>query len=115
MPEKVELFKVSYMIPMPETVAKQGWYWPEVLLVERGKMEREHVEHCASGQHAQLPNYIRERYGIPPLAEGAFKPITRARKAVWEKRHASAAKAATETKKGPTKRAETKRTPKPAQ
>ncbi|MBL9100337.1 MAG: hypothetical protein JNL82_05235 [Myxococcales bacterium] len=94
MPEKVELWKVSYKIPAPETVARQGWYWPEVLLFDTGREEKQHTEKCLTGEQAQLPDEIRERHGIAPLGDVKFKPIARSKLPTWEKRHATAAKAA---------------------
>jgi hypothetical protein len=86
MPEKVELWKVSYKIPAPETVARQGWYWPEVLLYQSGREERQHTEKCVTAEHGQLPDEIRERHGMQPLPEGAFVPLPNQRYKAWEKR-----------------------------
>ena len=94
MPEKVELWKVSYKIPAPETVARQGWYWPEVLLYQSGREERQHTEKCVTAEHGQLPDEIRERHGMPPLGDVKFKGTARPKQPAWEKRHAVASKAA---------------------
>ncbi len=86
MPEKVELFKVSYKMPPPEAVAKQGWYVPHTLLHDTGREERQHVEKCATAIQGQLPDSIRERHGLPLLPEGSFIPMPNMRKKTWDKR-----------------------------
>jgi hypothetical protein len=86
MPQKVELFKLSYKMPAPETVVQQGWYWPEELLVATGKEEREYSEKCSTAIHGQLPNFIRERHGIPLLDDKTFKPWVKSKKKTWDRR-----------------------------
>ncbi len=86
MPQKVELFKLTYKMPAPETVVKQGWYWPEVLLRETGKEEREYSEKCATAVHGQLPNFIRERHGIPTIDDKVYKPWVKSKKKTWDRR-----------------------------
>jgi hypothetical protein len=93
MPEKVELWKVSYKIPAPETVARQGWYWPEVLLYQSGREERQHTEKCVTAEHGQLPDEIRERHGMQPLGDVKFRGTARPKLPAWEKRNQAAAKA----------------------
>lgn len=87
MPQKVELYKVSYRMPAPEIVAKQGWYSPEKLLYDTGREERQHTTKCASSDHGQLPNFIRERHGLPLLEEGVYKPWIHNKKKAWDKRY----------------------------
>ena len=86
MPQKVELFKLTYKMPSPEMVAKQGWYVPAKLLHDTGREERQYTEKCANAVHGQLPNYIRERHGIPPLEDKVFKPWVQSKKKAWDKR-----------------------------
>ena len=86
MPQKVELFKLTYKMPAPETVVQHGWYWPEKLLVDTGKEEREYTEKCATAVQGQLPNYIRERHGIPLLDDKVYKPWVKSKKKTWDKR-----------------------------
>jgi len=86
MPEKVELFKISYKMPAPETVARQGWYVPEQLLYDTGREERAHTEKCSTAIQGQLPDFIRARHGLPPLPEGAYKPLVVKRLKGWERR-----------------------------
>ncbi|HEY8375283.1 MAG TPA: hypothetical protein VIK91_02290, partial [Nannocystis sp.] len=88
MPQKVELYKVSYGIPSPEAVSKQGWYRPERLLFERGRQFVEHTTKCATSEHGQLPNSIRARHGLPLLEEGVFRPRSQGgKKKAWDKRY----------------------------
>jgi hypothetical protein len=93
MPEKVELFKVSYKMPPPDVVARQGWYDPHKLLYDTGREERQHVEKCATAIHGQLPDSIRERHGLPPLGDVKFRGTARPKLPAWEKRNQAAAKA----------------------
>jgi hypothetical protein len=86
MPQKVELFKLTYKMPSPEMVAKQGWYVPAKLLHDTGREERQYTEKCASAVHGQLPNFIRERHGIPLLEDKVFKPWVQNKKKAWDKR-----------------------------
>jgi hypothetical protein len=86
MPQKVELFKLTYKMPAPETVVAQGWYWPEVLLRDTGKEERQYSEKCANAVQGQLPNFIRERHGIPPIDDKVYKPWVKTKLKTWEKR-----------------------------
>jgi hypothetical protein len=87
-PQKVELYKVSYRMPPPELVIKQGWYSPERLLYQVGRESKQHTTKCASVEHGQLPNEIRERHGLPLLEDGVFKPRSAAsKKKAWDKRY----------------------------
>jgi hypothetical protein len=91
MPQKVELFKISYKMPSPDIVATQGWYVPEKLLYDTGREEKAHTETCATAIQGQLPDAIRERHGLPPLKEGEFKPLVVKRLKGWERRLETAA------------------------
>ena len=86
MPQKVELFKLTYKMPSPEMVARQGWYVPAKLLHDTGREERQYTEKCATAIHGQLPNSIRERHGIPLLDEKGFKAWVKSKKKAWDKR-----------------------------
>ncbi|MGB1276814.1 MAG: hypothetical protein ACPG77_13795, partial [Nannocystaceae bacterium] len=85
-PKKIELFKISYRMPTPEQVATMGWYRPAELMRLRGRRVRKHVETCKSGVNAQLPNFIRERYGLPLVDEKSVKLWEKKRLEKWEKR-----------------------------
>ncbi|MBK8233994.1 MAG: hypothetical protein IPK74_00420 [Deltaproteobacteria bacterium] len=84
---EVKLVKVSYRIPTPEQVARNGYYVAEELLARTGKEEVVHTERCASAVIGQLPDDIRAAQGLPPLPEGAYKPWIKRRKAGWERAH----------------------------
>ncbi len=86
MPQKIELFKLTYKMPSPEMVARQGWYHPDTLLHDTGKEERQYTEKCANAIHGQLPNFIRERHGIPLLDDKAFKAWVKDKKKAWDAR-----------------------------
>jgi hypothetical protein len=91
-PKQVDLVKVSYPIPTPEEVAKNGPYVPEERLKRHRSSRHVHTTKC-DDVNAQLPNYIRERHGLPPLPEDQpFKPWNKQRKAAWDKRVAGLAK-----------------------
>ncbi len=86
-PRKVELVKVWYKIPSPEQVRKHGWYSPEDLLARSGAEKVEHVEHCKNAIMGQLPDFVRERYGLPPLPESTpYRPWLKHKKEAWERR-----------------------------
>ncbi|MBA3549341.1 MAG: hypothetical protein H0T76_22945, partial [Nannocystis sp.] len=86
MPQKVELFKLTYKMPSPEMVARQGWYHPDTLLHDTGREERQYTEKCANAIHGQLPNFIRARHDIPLLDEKGFKAWVKDKKKAWDKR-----------------------------
>ncbi len=84
-PQQVVLYKVTYRIPGPEEVARNGYYLPEVQLARFGKEARLHTTKCASEPEAQLSDTVRARHGLPLLPEGAYKPWVKDRRAKWEK------------------------------
>ena len=87
MPEKVELVKVWYQIPPPEETARHGYYDPEDLLERTGHEKVEHTERCRGTVMGQLPNYVRERHGLPPLPDGVeYKPWIKHKLRAWERR-----------------------------
>jgi hypothetical protein len=103
-PEKVELVKVWYAIPSPEETAKHGYYVPEDLLERTGHEKIEHTERCRGTVMGQLPNYVRERHGLPPLPDGVeYKPWIKHKLRAWER------KLAKERGEEPVDEAETKR------
>ena len=85
-PQKVELFRVSYLMPSPEQIRARGWYDPMTLMLMRGKESRKYAESCRSGINAQLPNHIRARYGLPLLDEEEVKLWHKKRWDKWQKR-----------------------------
>ena len=101
MPQKIELFKLTYKMPSPEMVARQGWYHPDTLLHDTGREERQYTEKCANAIHGQLPNFIRERHDIPLLDEKGFKAWVKDKKKAWDKR-LEPPKPKTETETKPT-------------
>ena len=84
-PKQVDLIKVSYSIPTPEEVAKDGPYKPEERLQRHSSVRHVHTTQC-SDVNAQLPNHIRERHGLPPLPDDQpFKPWDKDRQAQFAK------------------------------
>ncbi|MBC8072011.1 MAG: hypothetical protein IAG13_27035 [Deltaproteobacteria bacterium] len=87
-PKKVDLIKVWYKIPSPEEVAKKGYYVPEELLERTGEEKIEYTEHCKNAVMGQLPDFVRERHGLPPLPDNEkYKPWIKHKKKAWEKAH----------------------------
>jgi hypothetical protein len=84
MPKKVDIIKVTYSIPTPEYVWRNGPYDPKARFHEHGKQEKEHTTRCANEVEAQLPNDVRERYGFEPLPKSDIKPYLRKRCKKWE-------------------------------
>jgi hypothetical protein len=86
-PKKVELVKVWYRIPSPEETREKGWYRPETLLEKDGAQKVEHEEHCERTVMGQLPDWIRERHGLPPLPEGQkYRPWIKNKKKKWDRK-----------------------------
>jgi hypothetical protein len=91
-PKQVDLIKVSYGIPTPEEVAKDGPYVPEERMKRTHTVRHVHTTQC-DDINAQLPNYIRERHGLPPLPEDQpFRPWIKERREAFDKRVARLAK-----------------------
>ncbi len=88
-PKKVELVKMWYRMPSPEDTWRHGWYDPEDRLERDGAEKLEHTEDCKRTVMGQLPNFIRERHGLPPLDEEAgwtYKPWLKHKKRKWERK-----------------------------
>jgi hypothetical protein len=89
-PVQVELVRVSYKIPSPEQVFRNGWYSPEELLAREGVEKVEHTETCANAVMGELPDSLRERHGLPPLPEGRrYRPWVKRKLDAWRKRSAT--------------------------
>ncbi len=85
-PQKVDLLKISYPIPTPEEVAKNGPYNPVERLQRHRSTRHVHTTKCTD-VNAQLPNYIRERHGLPLLPDDQpFKHWVKNRKLAWDKK-----------------------------
>jgi hypothetical protein len=81
--------KVWDKSPSPEEVRKKGFYVPEDLLARTGEEKVEYTENCKGAVMGQLPDFVRERHGLPPLPEGEkYKPWIKNKKRAWEKAHA---------------------------
>ena len=83
-PKKVEIIKVSYSIPSPEFVWRNGPYDPATRFHEHGKQEKVHTTNCRNEVESQLPPDVRERYGFAPDEEERYRPFRRKRCKAWE-------------------------------
>ena len=85
-PQKVELIKVWYKIPPPEQTFPNKWYDPMDLLERTGHEEVKYTERCRGAVMGQLPNWIRERHGLPPLPDNLeYKPWIKHKRRWWDK------------------------------
>ncbi len=88
-PKQVQLVKMWYRMPSPEDTWRHGWYDPEDRLERDGAEKMEHTENCKRTVMGQLPNFVRERHGLPPLDEEAgwkYKPWLKHKKRKWERK-----------------------------
>lgn len=86
LPEKVEIYKVSYPIPTPEQV-KGKPYDPKTQYNKRGSTDKLHTTECAGSPLGQLSDVVRERYGLDPAPEGEeFVPWNKNRCRSWEQK-----------------------------
>ena len=78
--EEIQFVKMWTRVPPPQKLIaqaqgnplKMGYDPMELKLFQR----KEDAVRCRITQHAQLPDYLRERYGLPPLEnESTFKPV----------------------------------------
>lgn len=76
LPEEVQFVKIWTRIPPPEELWKatkgRPWLGYEPWKLHVNKREEETIR-CSSTRHAQLPNYLRERYGMEPMPESHFR------------------------------------------
>lgn len=70
MPVRVKYVKMWTKVPHPAKVIPTMGFDPMEL-----KLTKEHLPsvECASTVHAQLPDEIRQRHGLPPLPPGSFR------------------------------------------
>lgn len=79
-PDRVKYVKMWTKVPHPAKVIPDMGFDPMQL-----KLTKEHLAsvECSTTQHAQLPDEIRARYGLPPLPPGAFRDV--AMQTWWDK------------------------------
>jgi hypothetical protein len=86
LPEKVELYKVSYPIPSPEQV-KGKPYDPKTQYNKKGSSTKLHTTECAGSPLGQMSDEVRERHGLGPAPEGEeFVPWNKNRCRSWEQK-----------------------------
>ena len=66
LPREVRLYKITYKIPSPEEVWRDGPYDPVERLENTSKEEQIHRTHCRTDYEAQPLDEIRARHGLPP-------------------------------------------------
>ena len=69
-PDRVKYVKMWTKVPHPAKVIPSMGFDPMQL-----KLTKEHLPsvECATTVHAQLPDEVRLRHGLPPLPEGSFR------------------------------------------
>jgi hypothetical protein len=72
MPDRVKFVKMWTKVPHPAKVIPNMGFDPMEL-----KLTKEHLAsvECSTTQHAQLPNDIRARHGLPPIPEKDFRDV----------------------------------------
>ena len=78
LPKEVSFVKLYTRIPKPEKLWKmtrgKPWQGYDPMKV-KVRQKDEGSFRCATTPHAQLPNYMRERFGMEPMEEGHFRPV----------------------------------------
>jgi hypothetical protein len=86
LPDKVELYKVTYPIPAPDKV-KGKPYDPKTQYNRRGTSTKLHTTECAGSPIGQLTDEVRERHGLGPAPKGEeFVPWNKNRCRTWEQK-----------------------------
>ncbi len=85
-PRKVELINITYPIPTPAYVFKNGPYDPKARLAKMGKEKVVYTAKCRTEVGAQLVNEVRARHGIEP-AEIQIRrwSALRGRESAWKR------------------------------
>lgn len=86
LPEKVQLVKVSYPIPSPVRVWRQGPYDPKTHYLKHKRHTVVHTVKCATEQMGQLSPELSDRYGIAEDARPRFRDFPRKTCRAWERR-----------------------------
>ncbi|MEM6992285.1 MAG: hypothetical protein AAF721_17370, partial [Myxococcota bacterium] len=94
-PKEVELVKITYPIPSPETVWKNGPYDPLESLRTKSKQKSLLVTDCLDDVGAQPLDVIRRRHGLPKsdVTVKRWAPL-RGRQKAWDARKKREAEAA---------------------
>ncbi len=85
-PKQVEIVKLTYGIPSPESVAKHGPYDHRKRLKTHGRATSMYKARCETETGAQVPNVIRERYGLPPVDNVRRWSALRGKQAAWQRK-----------------------------
>jgi hypothetical protein len=78
-PEEVQFVKMWTRIPTPEQVFERARGNPLYLTYDPWKLHlhqrEEDTVRCSTTRHGQLPDYLRERYGLPLEEDARFRPV----------------------------------------
>ncbi len=86
LPQKVELYKISYPIKTPEQVAGKP-YDPKTEYRRKHSSTKLHTTECKGSPIGQMTDEVRERHGMGPAPEGEqFVPWNKNRCRNWEQR-----------------------------
>ncbi|MCA9716370.1 MAG: hypothetical protein KC468_16985, partial [Myxococcales bacterium] len=82
-PRDVEIYRVTYRVPPPEEVRRDGPYVPEDRLKTHGGEVRIARSDCAKDIRGQLDNTIRARHGLPLIPEDRVRVWRKGRREQW--------------------------------
>lgn len=85
-PTEVRLVQMTYSIPTPEQTKRDGYYIAEQRLEQAGHEKVMYTARCARETMGQLPDFIRERDGLPLLEDGEYRPWHKNKRKRWDTR-----------------------------
>jgi hypothetical protein len=92
-PDRVDLIKVTYRIPKPEDVAKNGAYDPRTRYLEAHQEKKIYTAHCKHTPFGRLDNEQRAQIGLGPDTEPSARGWVKNRCRGWNKKLANKARA----------------------
>ena len=84
LPEKVELYKVTYPIPSPKYVREHGAYDPKTQYNRKGSHKKIHTTICKTAPLGQMSNEARARHGMEERPESEIRLWNKHRCRKWE-------------------------------
>ena len=86
LPEKIEIYKITYPIPSPEQVFRKP-YDPKTQYNKRGSTTKLHTTECKGAPLGQMSDVVRARYGLDAAPEGeGFVEWNKNRCRSWEQK-----------------------------
>jgi len=70
--KEVQFVKMWTKVPVPRDSIRTWGFDPLSLKLEQREAEK---INCKTTPHAQVPNYLRDRYGLPPIEDGVFRGV----------------------------------------